>query len=193
MDRKYLALKWEEVSERFSLDSGFIDFSLIERKYKSRLVHYHTLDHIEMCNRELDSVEEHLEDPWFVRLILFFHDMGYNPKSDANELYAADFSETIFRYHGKPREFIDKARGYILSTGHSHVSFKPDMKYLLDIDLCIFGKDKAIFDAYDDAIRREFKFLSRKSIYHTEEFGEKYEFKALENLLRAKEKWFHPT
>jgi predicted metal-dependent HD superfamily phosphohydrolase len=80
-----------------------------------------------------------------------------------------------------------------------------DGRLLVDIDLSIFGRSGARFDAYERAIRREYDhvperafakgraailrgFLDRPAIYLTNHFKRRYEPAARENLRRSVER-----
>jgi predicted metal-dependent HD superfamily phosphohydrolase len=80
-----------------------------------------------------------------------------------------------------------------------------DQKFLVDIDLAIFGQPDDVFDEYERNVRIEYawvddvtyaktrtgilgKILARTYIYWTPYFFEKYEVQARANLTRSIEK-----
>lgn len=86
----------------------------------------------------------------------------------------------------------------ILAT-RSHQADGCDAELMLDIDLGILGQPPAVFDLYDEAIRKEYawvpesrylagraavlqSFLDRPSIYSTRTFRDAYEEQARRNL-----------
>ena len=77
-----------------------------------------------------------------------------------------------------------------------------DAALFLDMDLAILGAEADVFDAYEEAVRREYgwveepmwragraavltNFLARPHIYHTAEFRQRFEPRARQNLKRA--------
>ncbi|TIV07105.1 MAG: hypothetical protein E5W00_16425, partial [Mesorhizobium sp.] len=72
----------------------------------------------------------------------------------------------------------------------------------LDMDLAILGATPDAFDAYEQAVRREYgwvqepmwragrsavltSFLARPHIFHTEEFRQRFEPQARQNMARS--------
>ena len=77
-----------------------------------------------------------------------------------------------------------------------------DAALFLDMDLSILGAPPAAFDAYEEAIRREYdwvdeadwrkgradvlkRFAARPAIFHTEVFGQRLEAPARQNIARS--------
>jgi predicted metal-dependent HD superfamily phosphohydrolase len=80
-----------------------------------------------------------------------------------------------------------------------------DATLFLDMDLSILGASPGVFDAYEQAVRREYVwveepawkagrgtvlrgFLERPHIFHTPEFRERFERQARENMARSVER-----
>jgi predicted metal-dependent HD superfamily phosphohydrolase len=89
-----------------------------------------------------------------------------------------------------------------MATRHDAAVDEPDQQLLVDIDLGILGQPRAIFDAYDAAIRREYHwlpwpryaetrvavltgFLDRPHIYSTPPLRERFEKQARSNIAYA--------
>ena len=86
------------------------------------------------------------------------------------------------------------------SLGDEH--FIGDAALFLDMDLSILGAAPEAFDAYEQAVRREYdwveepmwragrsavlkNFLARPHIFHTEEFRQRFEPQARRNMARS--------
>ncbi|MEL6822943.1 MAG: hypothetical protein AAFP70_14375, partial [Calditrichota bacterium] len=87
-------------------------------------------------------------------------------------------------------------------TAHQTSPKSTDEKLIVDIDLSILGSAAERYDAYEKAIRKEYRlipsrmyvsgrikvlehFLNRQVIYSLPEFQELFESRARENLQRA--------
>lgn len=138
------------------------------------------------------------------------HDAYYDCKdsnsSDAlNVIRSAIYAEELALGLGIGYRIARKIRELVIATNHVTPPESYLEKIMVDIDLTIFGKDEKTFFEYDDNIRKEFawvpydeykqrridilkRFLSRKEIYHTEQFRNLYESQARKNLVRAIEK-----
>ncbi len=96
-------------------------------------------------------------------------------------------------------DMVSRVEAQILATKSHHKSDDTDTNYLLDADLSILGKDSADYFDYTRKIRKEYAlypdilykpgrkkvlkhFLELESIFKTEDFRDKYEQQARENL-----------
>jgi predicted metal-dependent HD superfamily phosphohydrolase len=85
-----------------------------------------------------------------------------------------------------------------------------DAALFLDMDLAILGAPPAAFDAYEEAVRREYAwvddaawrtgraavlrtFLERPHVFHTPEFRERFEDRARENMARSLGRLANPS
>lgn len=163
---------------------------------------YHNIDHIHSMLAEMEDVRSLLVDPEAVELSIWFHDRVYDTHAYDNEIKSADEGYEIMKKFGLSEFFCKYVHHYILVTDHKTVTLNTDERYIVDMDLSIFGKSKEDFDEYEENIRKEYAwvpeetyrterkkvleyFLKRESIYHTEYFRNKYEVKARENLTRS--------
>lgn len=169
--------------------------------------HYHNLNHIHHCLRELDECEELLskhEHQQAIELFIWFHDIVYDPKSTLNEAKSAEVFEKWFGgYWQHPLykgEIFSLAHTGILSTiSHWNRDNIDIIDYMLDIDLSILGASSNDYLDYRNNIRKEYSFvdfnqyaikrievlnkiLSKNKIYKTDIFNKKYEKKARYNL-----------
>lgn len=171
---------------------------------------YHTLDHILHCLRELDAIRDHLD---FAQLMivegaLWYHDAVYDPRAKDNEEQSTMLMASALS--GIPDARIREPIGKTIRTSTHRRVFTDavdpkdpgfPIAAFLDIDLSILGQDEATYDAYAEAIRREYAhvsddafrvgraavmqaFLDRPRIYATSIFHTKYEAQARANIER---------
>ncbi|MCL2869724.1 N-methyl-D-aspartate receptor NMDAR2C subunit [Candidatus Saccharibacteria bacterium] len=165
---------------------------------------YHNLSHVMACLDELNTVTNLSAQSIFaLKFAIFCHNAIYNINRFDNEnrsaWLAVDFLFSIGISDGTAKQ----VQGLILATEHkSGVVLTPDQQLICDIDLVSLGQPPAIFDRYNQAIRREYSrysddeyaagrvvlfeaFLQQPYIYHTLAFQQKYEQPARRNLQRA--------
>lgn len=188
---------WEWVGE--PAPAGLLD-DLRARHAEPRR-HYHTLDHVLDCLEKAAATRDIQSDPAAADLALWFHDAVYDPRRSDNEERSAALAEAALA--GPLGE--ERAAGVaklILATRHRGAPPPGDAAVVVDADLSILGADPERFDAFQEAIRREYSwvpgflyrrrrarilrsFLERDPIFATEPFRERYEARARENLERA--------
>lgn len=171
---------------------------------------YHIWAHIEALLAWYGQIKGQLKDPRAVELAILYHDAVYDPRASDNEAQSAALLrrelETLV-----PRTLLEKTESLILATaGHdlpetSDRDFLSDCAFFLDMDLSILGTPPAVFEAYEDAIRREYafvppddyrqgrgrilgKFLARERLYFTDHFHDQLEDRARENLAWSLER-----
>ena len=171
------------------------------RRHGEKQRHYHTLTHVADCLGKAAAAREHQEDAHAVDLALWFHDAIYAVRGDGNEERSADLAATALSAHVATAT-LDRVRELILDTRHAAKPRTPDGRVVVDIDLSILGEPAEVFDAYDDAIRREYawvpgfvyrrkraailrEFLERERIFRTDVLPREYEERARANLARA--------
>ena len=169
---------------------------------------YHTLRHVEACLLTIDATpigrsntggaaNHNARD---AEIAIWWHDAIYVPGDTANEERSAAWLECVSRALGvwHPERIL----GAILATRHTlEPTPDPLAAYVVDVDLSILGSEPATYDAYVRQIRREYshvpdeayragraafmrKFLARPNLYNREEFRERFEHPARENILR---------
>lgn len=197
--REGMGRRWEAV---FGAGGGGAVFGELVEAYTAPGRHYHDLRHVADCLDQVELCADRLEDARAVRVAVWFHDAVYDPTRPDNEARSADWAERALRGMGEGDDFIVRVHDLILDTRHSAAPTSGDGRYLVDVDLSIFGRSVEVFDAYDRAIRLEYahvpeaeyrvgrakvlrSFLAREVIYHTGMFRELYESAARENLARA--------
>ncbi len=116
--------------------------------------HYHALSHLRAMFEGADRLFEPLS-PDLV-LAIFLHDVVYDPTRKDNEARSAECARTLLA--DADDAFVAAVERHVLATA-THESDDPDTWILLDLDLSILGAEPAAFDAYDEAIRREYAFV----------------------------------
>jgi predicted metal-dependent HD superfamily phosphohydrolase len=202
-DKVELEQRWAAIAARakWSGDPAAV-WSELAAAYDGAGRHYHDLRHVLHCLRMLDEVRGECQDADAVEAAIWFHDAVYDATRPDNEARSADLAERQLRAMGTPEPFVVKVHDLILDTRHTAPPTSSDGRWLVDIDLSILGAPPEAYDAYDQAIRREYahvpdeayragrasvlrSFLARESIYLTQYFRERYEVAARENLARS--------
>jgi predicted metal-dependent HD superfamily phosphohydrolase len=164
--------------------------------------HYHNLQHLEECLAELDDARLLTKQPTLIEVALWFHDAVYDPRSSTNEEDSANLAIACLGAANLAIETIEVVRQLILCTKTHQPGNVPDAALLIDIDLAILGQPVARFDAYEQGIKAEYRwvpettyaqkrtelltgFLRRPTIYQTEKLRQKYEATARTNLAHA--------
>ena len=168
----------------------------LEKLYSQPHRHYHTLTHIEGCLAECDAAEP--EAPTLLKLALCYHDAIYDTKAHDNEERSAALALSSMR-NFLPGEDLKRMEVLIMATKHNDIPTDADCRLIIDCDLAILGKPAPVYQAYREAVRKEYawadetsfrngrmtvlkSFLNRPSIYQTHFFREHYEEQARCNL-----------
>jgi predicted metal-dependent HD superfamily phosphohydrolase len=166
--------------------------------YSAEGRHYHDLRHVEDCLTWLDRVAGlGARDREILTLAIWWHDVVYDPTRSDNEEQSAVLAER----HVAP-ELRDEV-GRLIRLTRTHDVAPGDRRgvLLVSIDLAILGADDASYDAYADAIRREYahvpddayragraavleRFSSRPVIYPDAGFAAALDQKARANIAR---------
>lgn len=174
------------------------------RAYCEKHRAYHNLRHIEDCLQQLGPVTTLAGDAEACELALWLHDVVYDPRRADNEERSADWARQVCRQAGLPADREARVADLILATRHDATPTLNDAQLVVDIDLSILGRDPERFDAYERAVREEYRwvpdllfrpgrrkillgFLARPRIYSTEWFFRRYEAIARSNLARSLE------
>jgi predicted metal-dependent HD superfamily phosphohydrolase len=186
----------------FTKDPYLIDtlWSEIEKKHSEKGRHYHNLQHLEHMFSELDPVKNKLENYISISFSVFYHDVVYDAASKSNEEKSAELVESRLQELDIDQNLITKISRQIIATKSHQESDDSDTNYLLDADLSILGQDAETYREYTQKIRKEYSlypdllykpgrkkvlrhFLELDTIFKTEDFREKYEKRARENIL----------
>lgn len=195
--------EWDQFSKPFPAPRKRQVGAAVMRRYQGRGRHYHTLEHIGTMLRLCDEYERQLKKPQIVRTAIWFHDAVYNSRRRDNEDKSYDLC--IEMTHRLGWIVIDGA-GMILATKRHSLDkvargMEHDTAWFLDFDLAVLGSDPAAYDAYAQAIRREYAwvkageyaagrakvlraFLERPYVFFNKELRGRWEQQAQVNLLR---------
>ncbi|MDM8522605.1 hypothetical protein QUF80_04465 [Desulfococcaceae bacterium HSG8] len=190
---------WKELGVQENTDALF---ERLSAAYSEPHRDYHTLVHVEDCLNELERscvLADHANE---IRIAIWFHDAVYKPFATDNEARSAQMAEKSLVEAGISPAVADRVSDLILATKHPCRPKTADASLIVDIDLSILGKPPDIFDAYEENIRYEYKrvpwfiyrkkraellklFLSQERIYLRNEFRNRYEKQAMENIKRS--------
>lgn len=162
---------------------------------------YHNLQHILHCLHHLEANPIPNTDTTALELAIWFHDAIYSPLKPDNELTSADLAIRHLAGMGADAHLQQKVHRLILATTHAAEPADQDEALLIDVDLATLGSDRETFEAYESAIRHEYRlvpgplyrrkrkailqsFLARPAIYTTPDFR-----KSREDLARSNLKW----
>jgi predicted metal-dependent HD superfamily phosphohydrolase len=193
--------RFQHICFQYSQDQNLIDnlWSEIEKKYSEKKRHYHDLEHLENMFSEIDSVKDKISNFTHISFSVFYHDVIYDASSRINEEESAKFAKLKLQKLNLNSDCIEKISEQIIATKAHQQSIDRDTNYLLDADLSILGKDLETYIDYTKKIRKEYSiypdllykpgrknvlkhFLALENIFKTEDFREKYEVRARENI-----------
>ena len=173
-------------------------YAALLSRYGEPARHYHTLQHVRRCMRDLDWARDAIPDADVdvVELALWCHDVIYTPGASDNEQRSAEW----FRlWAGNGIAAVERVTSLILDTSHTSPPSDAAGCFAVDIDLAVLGYPRAWFclDAvhlraerpdldemtYDSAERAFLgTLLARPRIYLTAPFLARYEARARRNL-----------
>jgi predicted metal-dependent HD superfamily phosphohydrolase len=177
--------------------------------YRTGDRHYHGLAHIEAMLALAEGYHALLHDPEAVEAAIWFHDAIYDSRAKDNEAQSAELAAA--KLGGRTdTERLGRITAMILATATHELPRLADEKFIrdaalfLDMDLSILGASPEAFDAYEQAVRREYawveepmwragrgavlnSFLARQYIFHTDAFRQRFEPQARQNLARSLE------
>ncbi len=175
-------------------------FDELAAAYGERSRHYHTQQHIAECLSQFQRFHSLAQRPYEVEVALWFHDAVYDTHRSDNEERSAQWAEQYLAAEDANAAVINRIVDMIIAT-KSHSRQEGDAAIVIDIDLGILGASPKAFEVYDQAIRREYDwvseaqyrptrrqilkiFLDQDVIYQTEAVRECYETQARNNLSR---------
>jgi len=175
--------------------------------YRTEGRHYHNLAHIEAMLALADHYRASLHDPEAVEAAIWFHDAIYDSRAKDNEAKSAALAEKKLAGRTDAQRLARIAAMISATATHElpHLGDENavrDAALLLDMDLAILGAAPDAFDAYEQAVRREYgwveeamwlagrsavlqNFLARPHIFHTKEFRQRFEPQARRNIARS--------
>lgn len=203
MDSANLFDRWTRLLTALNCPAGAIvpAFTDLREHYSAAQRHYHTLDHIRAV---LDMVRTLGGTEAMPALLLaaWFHDVIYDSRAHDNEEKSAAHARRVLQPLGVSHPILSETERLILLTKtHSPAPGDGPGEILADADLAILAAPEPAYDAYAQAIRREYAwvpearyregrrgvlehFLRRPRIYATEEMFARAETAARNNIRR---------
>lgn len=164
---------------------------------------YHNLSHALKVWQDAKkyALAEGVEETGVVQMAALLHDVVYDTKRQDNKARSADFAVHWGRTLGIPSATIGRAAEIILATQQHGPTALAEIGLVLDADLAILAAPPAEYDAYRDATRREYAwvteadwtigrgrvlsaFLDREQIYHQPALRNRLEAAARENIAQ---------
>jgi len=194
--------RWRDLMARLAFDGNDVVLQTLREAYSEPHRHYHTGQHIDALLTHYDAVRAQAHQPEEVEVAIWFHDCIYKPFSSRNELDSANFAVKFLQQNGADDRRCRHVYNLIMATQHTASVAEFDQKLLVDIDLSILGAPEQIYAQFEQAVRREYRwvpmpiyrrkrkqllvdFLNRASVFQTDYFRDKFERNARDNLARA--------
>ena len=196
--------RWISLCLSLDLQPDLSVFNRFQDAYSEPHRAYHTIEHLKECLAHLDwAIAEHgVPQRALAEMALWFHDAVYRPRATDNELQSANWGRTFLHDAGLSTAASGTVHALIMATRHNEPPQDTTQQFVVDIDLSILGAAPERFGAYEQQIRREYKwvpwflykkkrkevlqhFLSATRIYNTEVFYATYESQARDNLARS--------
>ncbi|MEO1088795.1 MAG: hypothetical protein AAFY88_31580, partial [Acidobacteriota bacterium] len=156
--------RWRTTLERAGLtDPNFETFRALKTLYAEDHRAYHNLRHITDCLEQLEWAAEagHADgvDRAALGLALFFHDAVYSTITGGNEQKSAQLAKERLAAMGATPTLVAKVDRLIMATTHDAEPEGLVEALMIDIDLSILGRDRAAYEVYEHAIRREYRLV----------------------------------
>ncbi len=164
---------------------------------------YHNLSHALRVWQDAKqyALEEGIANTGAVQMAALLHDVVYDTRCQDNEARSAEFAVDWGGTLGVTSSAIDRAAEIILATQHHGPTDSAEISVVLDADLAILAAPPEEYDAYRNAIRQEYSwvteadwitgrgrvlaaFLDREQIYHLRAVRTKLEAAARANIKR---------
>ena len=150
---------WEQTG--LAAASGSSLWPILATHYLAPTRPYHNLNHILYCLHIAQPFLPQTEDPLAVQLAIWFHDIIYDPRSQANEAQSAVFAGSCLREAGVSPALVQESQRLILTTAtHQAEPEDRNAPLLLDADLAILGADAEQYRHYAQAIRQEYAWIA---------------------------------
>ncbi|MEM1182162.1 MAG: GDSL-type esterase/lipase family protein [Acidobacteriota bacterium] len=203
-----LSTRWQDLLDRAGLDDpNLATLRELKELYSEKHRTYHNFRHIADCLDQLDGpipeVADLSEDERVaLGFAFFFHDAIYSTVKGGNEQKSADLARDRLTALGASPELVGAVDRLIMATTHDAKPESADEALMIDIDLSILGRDRAAYEVYEHAIRKEYRlvpgplfrskrkeilqrFLEQPRLFHTESFHRRFDAAARDNLRWA--------
>jgi predicted metal-dependent HD superfamily phosphohydrolase len=192
--------RWDETWRLAERPAPPSQLQALVARYRETHRAYHDVAHVLSCLDLAASVRQQLDVPFEVEIALWYHDAVYEPRASDNEERSAQLAAAELAF--LPGPTLAAVSALILATKHEAAPVAHDARFVVDIDLAILGSPREGFEAYEAAIRREYRwvpgplfrrkrrevlqsFLDRSRIYSTDHFHALLEGPARANLARS--------
>uniref|UniRef100_A0A6B2LIX7 HD domain-containing protein n=1 Tax=Arcella intermedia TaxID=1963864 RepID=A0A6B2LIX7_9EUKA len=201
---QHLLQRWNGLMGRLRVPENMNKswFNIVTNHYQENWRFYHNLNHIQELYMFYDQYQTKLNNKECIELAIWFHDVIYTPSQNNNEEMSAELYRTFCDEARPPTDLHQPVHDYILSTKAHKVTSDcadRDLKYFLDFDLAVLGKDLQDYMLYAEQIRQEYlpvypepKYtqgrikvlgkLKEGGLFLTPEFQQLYENKAIQNI-----------
>lgn len=164
-DNNYLAERFCTLWQRCGGAEAERVWHILKQHYQEPHRHYHTLEHLSHCLREMDAAKSHITEFSATEMAIWFHDIIYHYGARDNEILSVvlfrDFAESTMS-----EEFVDRVSEFVIATQHTGAAQDVSVAYLVDIDLSGFGLPWEAYLADSDALRLEAFSVSDEQYYH---------------------------
>lgn len=198
---------WNSLTSKYTDNIELVEelWQEIEGAYSNSNRHYHNMTHLESMINNAFKYKDKIKDLDTILFSIFYHDIIYDIKSKDNEEKSAEFAVDRLSKLGLQSDKIVKCRKQIIATKNHNKNVNKDTNYLLDFDLAILGDTPQNYREYTMKIRKEYAiypdfiykngrkkviqyFLNMDNIFKTEDFQEKFEKEARDNLTMELER-----
>lgn len=173
-------------------------FARIYAAYSGNSRHYHNVEHLADCLREVDRLPATCSRD-LVELALWYHDAVYDAGAPGSEHRSAEWLATDAEALGFGEGLARSAAALVEATVHrAGPSASDEAALVADIDLSVLGRDELRFMYFEYGIGEEFRamrttlfllgrgrFLAgvlENPIYRTASFRDRFEVKARANI-----------
>ncbi|CAG2119251.1 unnamed protein product [Medioppia subpectinata] len=201
---------WSILNESVNEEVRLKWWLTIQNEYKdNQLRKHYDLNHIANMFIHLDENQMKIKSARSVSYAIFFKNLSYDPKCVDNEEKSIDLFKQFAKeadindtnpIYTEVIELILLTKTHLTEEHKSETLFgTQDIHYFLDFDLSYLGSDSDNYTLYALSIRNEYDFMSETvykqirakvlkslleipKIYSTQEFYDKYETKARNNI-----------
>lgn len=197
--RAALATRFADLVERLGARAPAPPiFDRLYSAWASSTRHYHDVEHLIDCLREVDG-EEASTTRDLVELALWYHDAIYEPGKADCEARSAKWLAADCKTLGLGDEVAREATALVEATAHGRSAVESDAAALVvDIDLSILGREAQRFMEFEYGVEKEYaaiptlafrrgrgRFLAHLlvgPIYRTSRYRERFESAARANI-----------
>ena len=120
---------------------------------------YHNLVHVAHALRDFEEVRNLSDNPEWLEMSLWLHDVIYDTRAGGHEEKSAEFAHQILKDAGIRDDSVKLVKQLILATKLGETLSTNDARLIADIDIANFGKSFETFSAHGDFIREEYDWV----------------------------------